>query len=86
MFTERTSIGMDVHARSVRAAAIDTVSGEVIEATVGPAVEPTVAWVRQVAADRGPVAVTYEAVRAGTAWPGPWPRPGFGARWPHHRS
>jgi transposase len=65
VFTERTSIGMDVHARSVRAAAIDTVSGEVIEATVGPAVEPTVAWVRQVAADRGPVAVTYEAGPSG---------------------
>lgn len=61
MFTERTSIGMDVHARSVRVAAIDTMTGEVIEATVGPAVEPTVDWVRQVAAAHGPVATTYEA-------------------------
>ena len=61
MFTERTSIGMDVHARSVRAAAIDTVTGEVIQATVGPAVGATVDWVSQVAADRGPVAVSYEA-------------------------
>ncbi|MHB8188475.1 MAG: hypothetical protein ACYDDU_20880 [Dermatophilaceae bacterium] len=29
MFTERTSVGLDVHARSVVAAAIDGVTGEV---------------------------------------------------------
>ena len=28
MFTERTSVGLDVHARSVAAAAIDGVTGE----------------------------------------------------------
>ena len=32
MFTERTSIGLDVHARSVVAAAIDGVTGEVTRA------------------------------------------------------
>ena len=32
MFTQRTTIGLDVHARSVRAAALDTVTGEVCEA------------------------------------------------------
>lgn len=65
VFTERTSIGMDVHARSVRAAAIDTVTGEVIEATVGPATGPTVDWARPLATDHGPVAVTYEAGPSG---------------------
>ena len=62
MLHERTSVGLDVHARSVRAAALDTVTGEVIEATVGPAVPLVVDWVRQlVEAGHGPVAVTYEA-------------------------
>lgn len=32
VFTERTSIGLDVHARSVAAAAIDGVTGEVTQA------------------------------------------------------
>ena len=31
MFTERTSVGLDVHARSVAAAAIDVVNGEVLQ-------------------------------------------------------
>lgn len=61
MFTERTSIGMDVHARSVRAVAMDTVTGEVISATVGPAVDAVVEWVARIAGEHGPVAVTYEA-------------------------
>ncbi|USQ81985.1 IS110 family transposase [Ornithinimicrobium faecis] len=52
---------MDVHARSVRAAAIDTETGEVIQATVGPAVQGVLDWVEQVAVEHGPVAVTYEA-------------------------
>ena len=30
VFNERTAIGLDVHARSVRAAAIDSLTGEVI--------------------------------------------------------
>ena len=36
MFTERTSIGLDVHARSVAAAAIDGVTGEVVSDPVVP--------------------------------------------------
>ena len=36
MFAERTSVGLDVHARSVVAPAIDTVTGEVFKATAGP--------------------------------------------------
>ena len=31
MFIERTSVGLDVHARSIAAAAIDNVTGEVVK-------------------------------------------------------
>ena len=34
MFTERASLGLDVHARSIKAAAIDTLTGELIERTM----------------------------------------------------
>ena len=36
MFTERTSIGLDVHARSVAAAAIDSLTGEVVQGRLTP--------------------------------------------------
>ena len=36
MFTERTSVGLDVHARSVAAAAIDGVTGELVQAQADP--------------------------------------------------
>ena len=36
MFTERTSVGLDVHARSVVAAAIDGVTGEVLRTRLTP--------------------------------------------------
>lgn len=61
VFNEVTAIGFDVHARSVRAAAIDTVTGEVIEAKLPPGGERVVGWVQQVAAEHGPVHVAYEA-------------------------
>ena len=58
MFIERTSVGLDVHARSVVAAAIDTVTGEVSTARLVPANEQVGAWLGRLP---GPVAVTYEA-------------------------
>ena len=61
MFTERTSLGLDVHARSVRAAAIDTATGEVIERTLSPDPSMVVGFVTELARDHGPVLVTYEA-------------------------
>jgi len=61
VFLERTSLGLDVHARSVRAAAIDTLTGEVIERTVSPRTEQVVAFVGELAGVHGPVLVTYEA-------------------------
>ena len=61
MFTERTSLGLDVHARSVRAAAIDMVTGEVVERTLSPQPEVVVGFVDDLALEHGPVLVTYEA-------------------------
>ncbi len=58
MFTERTSVGLDVHARSVAAAAIDGVTGEVFKARLGPDPQVVLDWMRGLP---GPVAVAYEA-------------------------
>ena len=58
MFTERTSVGLDVHARSVAAAAIDGVTGELIQAKLTPSHEHIRSWIQDLP---GPVAVTYEA-------------------------
>ena len=58
MFTERTSVGLDVHARSVAAAAIDGVTGELVQARLTPSYEHIRSWVQGLP---GPVAVTYEA-------------------------
>ena len=58
MFTERTSVGLDVHARSVAAAAIDGVTGELVQATLTPSHEHVRSWI---AGLPGPVAVAYEA-------------------------
>ncbi|MDQ2628242.1 MAG: IS110 family transposase [Actinomycetota bacterium] len=58
MFTERTSVGLDVHARSVAAAAIDSVTGQVVQATLTPDYGDVRGWLGRLA---GPVAVAYEA-------------------------
>lgn len=58
MFTERTSVGLDVHARSVAAAGIDGVTGELFQTRLTPAYDHVLGWVRSLP---GPVAVTYEA-------------------------
>ena len=58
MFTERTSVGLDVHARSVAAAAIDGVTGELVQSRLTPSYEHIRSWV---GALPGPVAVAYEA-------------------------
>lgn len=61
MFTERTSLGLDVHARSVRAAAIDTATGEVVKRTLSPDPVAVLGFVNELALEHGPVLVTYEA-------------------------
>jgi len=58
VFSERTSVGLDVHARSVAAAAIDGVTGELFKARLTPAHDHVRGWIRELP---GPVAVTYEA-------------------------
>jgi transposase len=58
VFTERTSVGLDVHARSVAAAAIDGVTGELFQSKLTPSAEDIRSWVADLP---GPVAVTYEA-------------------------
>lgn len=58
MFTERTSVGLDVHALSVRAAGLDTVTGQLIEETLTPSPDHIRDWLRRLP---GPVAVAYEA-------------------------
>jgi len=58
VFSERTSVGLDVHARSVAAAAIDGVTGELFQARLNPSHDHIRGWI---GALPGPVAVTYEA-------------------------
>ena len=58
MFIERTSVGLDVHARSVAAAAIDGVTGEVLQTRLTPSYEHIRSWISELP---GPVAVAYEA-------------------------
>src|SRR5215210_2469033 len=58
MFTERTSVGLDVHALSVRAAGLDTVTGQLVQETLTPSLDHVRDWIRRLP---GPVAVAYEA-------------------------
>jgi transposase len=55
---ERTFVGLDVHARSVVACALDDVTGELSRARLVPDHETIMTWL---AGLNGPVAVTYEA-------------------------
>src|SRR5215213_2450513 len=58
MGLERTSVGLDVHARSIVAGVLDTVTGQVWSRRLPPAPEAILGWV---GALPGPVAVAYEA-------------------------
>lgn len=58
MIVQRTSVGLDVHARSVVAAGLDSMSGEVFRRTLVPAHDEVIGWLRSLP---GPVATTYEA-------------------------
>lgn len=58
MISERTSVGLDVHARSVVATGLDSMTGEVFKRTLVPSHEVVIGWVRELP---GSVAVTYEA-------------------------
>jgi transposase len=58
MFDERTTVGLDVHARSVVAEAVDWSTGQVFSERLVPTNEVVLAWVDKLP---GPAAVTYEA-------------------------
>jgi transposase len=58
MVLERTSVGLDVHARSVVAGVLDLETGEVWSRRLPPATEAVVAWIGSLP---GPVGVAYEA-------------------------
>jgi transposase len=59
---ERTSVGLDVHARTVVATALDSLTGEVVKTTLVPAPDAVIGWLRSLP---GPVATTYEAIPTG---------------------
>lgn len=58
MIYERTCVGLDVHARSILACAIDNQTGATRTLRLSPATDMILQWVRSLP---GPVAVTYEA-------------------------
>ena len=58
MVLERTSVGLDVHARSVVAGVLDVETGELRSERLPPATEAVLSWVGSLP---GPVAVAYEA-------------------------
>src|SRR4051794_11687648 len=53
-----TWVGLDVHARSTDAAAIDTMTGELTRMRFGPGTEGPLAWLGELS---GPVRACYEA-------------------------
>jgi transposase len=59
------SVGLDVHARSVAAAAIDGVTGELFRARLTPSHDHIRSWIGGLP---GPVAVAYEAGPTGFGW------------------
>lgn len=58
MIVERTSVGLDVHARSVVATGLDSTTGEVFKTKLVPNHDVVIGWLRALP---GPVATTYEA-------------------------
>src|SRR3954447_5687869 len=55
---QRTSVGLDVHARSVVGCGLDVQTGEVLRRRLTPAHEQIIDWLRSLP---GPVKATYEA-------------------------
>lgn len=58
MFSERTSVGLDVHARSIMACALDSVTGRTVRRRLIPSAVAVLDWLRELP---GPAAVAYEA-------------------------
>ena len=62
MFSERTSVGLDVHARSIVGCGLDTVSGQVARHRLSPTFQGVTDWLAELPS---PVAVAYEAGATG---------------------
>src|SRR5512132_3154465 len=58
MVGERTSVGLDVHARAILAGVVNTVTGELWSRRLPAATEAVVGWIGSLP---GPVVVAYEA-------------------------
>ena len=58
MIGQRTSVGLDVHARSIVGRGLDVQTGEVLRARLTPAHEDVIGWLRSLP---GPVKASYEA-------------------------
>jgi transposase len=58
VLANRTSVGLDVHARSVVACGLDGQTGRLFERRLTPAHDEIIGWIRSLP---GPVAVAYEA-------------------------
>jgi hypothetical protein len=58
VFIERTSVGLDVHARSIVGCGLDTVTGEMVRQRLVPVSGRCLDWLWRLP---GPVAVVYEA-------------------------
>jgi hypothetical protein len=58
VFSERTSVGLDVHARSIVGCRLDTVSGQVARRRLSPTFQGVTDWLTELPS---PVAVAYEA-------------------------
>ena len=83
MFGERTSVGLDVHARSVVAAAIDGLTGEVFRSRLTPSPAEVLEWINGLP---GPCAVVYEAGPTGFGLARALTAAGGGVRWRRRRS
>ncbi len=67
MTGNRSCVGLDVHARSVWACAVDDESGEMRTLRISPKTAEIVKWATELP---GRVEVAYEAARPGSAWLG----------------
>jgi hypothetical protein len=67
MVLERTSVGLDVHARSIVAGVLDADMGELRSQRLPVATEAVVGWGGSLP---GPVVVAYEAGPTGLGLPG----------------
>jgi hypothetical protein len=66
MSGERTTLGLDVHARSVTAEAVDWSTGQVFREVLVPDPTTVLGWLARLP---GPVAATTRPARPGSGWP-----------------